>query len=154
MKFLDEGTRVEFSKFGDDPANTLRLHERLFKWQAEPWHFALLKEIAPEPVYGFFGHAKKVRDVIYFNNATKRGKFSFKWVKDNYRAHLFRAMGNIEIRLAEDGEIHESFFTGSPIGREYCTPGEIALMFDLARKALAGQKVNAAQELENFRRAA
>lgn len=154
MKFLSEETPVEFSKFGDDPAVQLRLHERLFKWQAEPWHFALLKEITPEPVYGFFGHAKKIRDVIYFNEATKRGKFSFKWVKDNYRTHVFKALGNIEMRLAKDGEVLESYFTGSPIGREYCTPAEIDLMFTLARKALSGEKVNAAQELENFRRAA
>lgn len=156
MLYSDKNDDVAFDKPRDTPEDQLRHLERQHRWHAQPWHFELVKHIAPVRVHGFFGLAKldAVRKVLYFNGGTPNGKTAFDFVKKNLWLETYRALGNLEVRLAHDGEILNSFL----INPKRDMPGflkddEVKLMFDLSHRAMKGQKFDAIAELAKHREA-
>jgi hypothetical protein len=88
----------------------LRFIERQFGWKGDDWHFRLAQEMdEPIKVYAWFREAKKIGDRIYFNAKSKMGLMPFYWTKEHYIGHLLKAFGKVEICLASDGNILNSF---------------------------------------------
>lgn len=151
MKFSDKNSDVDFET-DTSPQDALRSIERATGWKAEPWHFELLKTIPPERIHGFFGKAKLKDKTLYFDGKSPRGRLCFQFVKNNLRSEIYNALGNFEICKAADGEILDSFYVGETKDKGLLTRGEIKLMFDLSKRAGAGQKIDSYAELEAYRR--
>lgn len=97
-----------------DPAEALRRLEKQFDWEAKPWHFELLRVMAPHEVHAWFGGASLVDKRMFYDGKTRRGVLCFDTVRAKYTGYLFKAFGDIEVCLASQRVIVRSFRTIPP----------------------------------------
>lgn len=145
---------TDFDTAKDTPADMLRQYERHHRWAAQPWHFQLAEHINPARVYAFFARARytPTTGILYFNGGEPNGKFSYAFVKAHLWMETFRALGRTEVRLAHEGEILKFFWINPKRDSPgFLKPDEIKLMFDLGKRAMAGQKIDAMAELAAHR---
>lgn len=104
-----------FDKPADTPDASIRHLERTMGWKAEDWHFRLAPFLDGSPldqavrVKNFFSHAKLVDRKLFFDGKTT--SFRFDWANRHYRHALAQAFGDIEVILASDRRVLNSFRT-------------------------------------------
>lgn len=110
MQFTESETKTGRA----DPAEALRRLEKQFDWTAQPWHFELLRVMAPHEVHAWFGGASLVDKRMFYDGKTRRGVLCFDTVRAKYTSQLFKAFGDIEVCLASQRVIVRSFRTIPP----------------------------------------
>ncbi|HRI77388.1 MAG TPA: hypothetical protein PLX33_10425 [Alphaproteobacteria bacterium] len=107
MQFTESETKTGRA----DPAEVLRRLEKQFGWEAKPWHFELLRVMAPHEVHAWFGLASLSDKRMFFDGKTRRGVLCFDTVRAKYTGQLFKAFGDIEVCLASQRVVVRSFRT-------------------------------------------